>query len=68
MDSDSHADLIPWSIRFMGDFANLLNTNNGRYRRKRYKLSKKNIRKRLARGQKTSGYEEYDDNDYTMSM
>ena len=68
LDSDNDADLIPWSIRFMGDFADLLNTSNRKYRRKRYKLSKKNIRKRLAKGQKTSGYEEYDDNDYTMSM
>lgn len=68
LDSDSHADLIPWSIRFMGNFADLLNTSNQRYRRKRFKLSKKNIRKRLAKGQRTSGYEEYDSNDYTMSM
>ena len=68
LDSDSNADLIPWSIRFMGNFADLLNTSNRRYRRKRFKLSKKNIRKRLAKGQRTSGYEEYDDNDYTMSM
>ena len=71
LDSDSDADLIPRSIRFMGNFTDLLNTSNRKYRRKRFKLSKKNIRKRLARGQKTSGYEEYeeyDDNDYTMSM
>lgn len=68
LDSDGDADLIPWSIRFMGDFTDLLNTNNRRYRRKRFKLSKKNIRKRLAKGQKTSGYEEYDDDDFTMSM
>ena len=68
LDTDGDADLIPWSIRFMGNFADLLNTSNRRYRRKRFKLSKKGINKRLARGQKTSGYEEYDDNDYTMSM
>ena len=68
LDSDSDADLIPWSIRFMGNFADLLNTNNRRYRRKRFKLSKKGINKRLAKGQKTSGYEEYEDDDYTMSM
>ena len=66
--TDSNASLITWSINFMGNFADLLNTNNRRYTRKRYKLSKKNIRKRQAKGQKTSGYEEYDDNDYTMSM
>ncbi len=68
LDSDSDADLIPWSIRFMGNFADLLNTNKRRYRRKRFKLSKKGINKRLAKGQKTSGYEEYEDDDYTMSM
>lgn len=68
LDSDSDADLIPWSIRFMGNFADLLNTSNRRYRRKRFKLSKKGINKRLAKGQRTSGYEEYDDNDYIMSM
>lgn len=68
LDSDSDADLIPWSIRFMGNFTDLLNTNNRRYRRKRFKLSKKGINKRLAKGQRTSGYEEYDDNDYIMSM
>ena len=66
--TDSNASLITWSINFMGNFADLLNTNNRRYTRKRYKLSKKNIRKRQAKGHKTSGYEEYDDYDYTMSM
>ena len=66
--TDSNASLITWSINFMGNFADLLNTNNRRYRRKRFKLSKKSIRKRQAKGQRTSGYEEYDDNDYTMSM
>lgn len=52
----------------MGNFADLLNTNNRRYTRKRYKLSKKSIRKRQAKGHKTSGYEEYDDYDYTLNM
>ena len=66
--TDSNASLITWSINFMGNFADLLNTNNRSYRRKRIKLSKKSIRKRQAKGQKTSGYEEYDDYDYTMSM
>ena len=66
--TDSNASVITWSINFMGNFADLLNTNNRRYRRKRFKLSKKSIRKRQAKGQRTSGYEEYDDNDYTMSM
>ena len=68
LDSDNDADLIPWSVRFMGNFADLLNTSNRRYRRKRFKLSKKGINKRLARGQRTSGYEEYEDDDYTVSM
>lgn len=66
--TDSNASLITWSINFMGNFADLLDTNNRKYTRKRCKLSKKEINKRLARGQKTSGYEEYDDNDYTMSI
>ena len=66
--TDSNASVITWSINFMGNFADLLNTNNRRYRRKRFKLSKKSIRKRQAKGQKTSGYEEYDDYDYTMNM
>ncbi len=48
----------------MGNFADLLNTNNRRCTRKRIKLSKKSIRKRQAKGQKTSGYEEYDDTYY----
>lgn len=68
LDFDNNADLIPWSIRFMGNFTDLLNTSSRRYRRKRFKLSKKEINKRLAKGQKTSGYEEYEDDDYTMSM
>lgn len=66
--ADSNASLITWSINFMGNFADLLSTNNRSYRRKKIKLSKKNIRKRQAKGQKTSGYEEYDDYDYTLSM
>lgn len=66
--TDSNASLITWSINFMGNFADLLNTNNRRYTRKRYKLSKKSIKKRQAKGQKTSGYEEYDDYDYTLNM
>lgn len=68
LDTDSNASLITWSINFMGNFADLLNTNNRRYTRKRIKLSKKSIQKRQAKGQKTSGYKEYDDYDYTMSM
>lgn len=66
--TDSNASVITWSINFMGNFADLLSTNNRRYTRKRIKLSKKSILKRQAKGQKTSGYEEYDDYDYTMSM
>ena len=66
--TDSNASVITWSINFMGNFADLLSTNNRSYRRKRIKLSKKSIRKRQAKGQKTSGYEEYDDYDYTMNM
>lgn len=65
---DSNASLVSWSVNFMGNFANLLSSNNRRYSKKRYKLSKKSIQKRLAKGQKSSGYEEYEDNNYTAWM
>lgn len=52
----------------MGNLANLLRNPNKRFRGKRIKLSRKEIEKRLAHGQKTSGYEEYDDSSFEQSM
>lgn len=52
----------------MGDLANLLANANRRYHGKCIKLSRKEIEKRLAHGQKTSGYEEYEDNNFEPSM
>lgn len=34
--------------------------NQSRYHRKRFKLSQKGIEKRIAHGQKSDGYEEYE--------
>lgn len=68
LDADGSSNLISGSIRFMGNLANLLTNPKKRFRGKRIKLSKKEIEKRLAHGQKTSGYEEYEDNNYSISM
>lgn len=68
LDTDSSSNLISGSIRFMGNLANLLTNPNRRFRGKRIRLSQKEIEKRLAHGQKTSGYEEYGDNDFEQSM
>lgn len=59
MDADSSSNFISGSIYFMGNLANLLTNPKKRFRGKRIKLSRKEIEKRLAHGQKTSGYEEY---------
>ena len=68
MDADSSSNLISGSIRFMGNLANFLTSSNRYYHRKRIKLSRKEIEKRLAHGQKTSGYEEYEDKNFEQSM
>lgn len=68
LDTDNNATTITGSIRFMGNLANLLSTSNRRFRGKYIKLSQKEIEKRLAHGQKTSGYEEYEDNSLEQSM
>lgn len=68
LDTDSNSNLISWSIRFMGNLTNLITNTNRRYRSKRIKLSRKEIEKRLAHGQKTSGYEEYEDSNFEQSM
>ncbi len=67
-DADSSSNLIFGSIRFMGNLTNLLTNANRRYHGKCIKLSRKEIEKRLAHGQKTSGYEEYEDNNFEPSM
>ncbi len=68
LDADSSSNLISGSIRFMGSLANLITNANRRYHSKRIKLSRKEIEKRLAHGQKTSGYEEYDDSSFEQLM
>ena len=68
LDTVNNSNLISGSIRFMGNLANLITNANRRFRGKRIRLSQKEIEKRLALGQKTSGYEEYEDNDYTQTM
>ena len=43
--------------------------NQTRYHKKRIRLSQKEIEKRLAHGQKSEGYEEYEDyNDKNLTM
>lgn len=48
------------SFYFVGNLFEMIN-NQTKYHRKRIKLSQKEIEKRLAHGQKTDGYEEYED-------
>lgn len=60
LDTDSNSHLINSSIHFMGNLATLID-NKTHSRRKRIKLSQKEIEKRLAQGQKSEGYEEYED-------
>lgn len=62
---DRSSSVLPDSFYFAGNLFKLIN-NQTRYHRKRIKLSQKEIEKRLAHGQKTDGYEEYED--YTQTM
>ncbi len=57
---DRSSSVFPDSFYFVGNLFKLIN-NQTRYHRKRIKLSQKEIEKRLAHGQKTDGYEEYED-------
>ena len=57
---DRHSGTLPDSFYFAGNLFKLIN-NQTKYHRKRIKLSQKEIEKRLAHGQKTDGYEEYED-------
>ena len=62
---DRSSSVFPDSFYFAGNLFKLIN-NQTKYHRKRIKLSQKEIEKRLAYGQKTDGYEEYED--YTQTM
>lgn len=57
---DRSSSTLPDSFYFIGNLFKLIN-NQTRYHRKRIKLSQKEIEKRLAHGQKSDGYEEYED-------
>lgn len=63
--NDRSSSILPDSFYFAGNLFKLID-NQTRYHRKRIKLSQKEIEKRLAHGQKTDGYEEYED--YTQTM
>lgn len=58
--NDRSSSVLPDSFYFVGNLFKLIN-NQTRYHRKRIKLSQKEIEKLLAHGQKTDGYEEYED-------
>ena len=57
---DRSSGVLPNSFYFVGNLFKMID-NQTRYHRKRIKLSQKEIEKKLAHGQKTDGYEEYED-------
>ena len=57
---DRSSGTLPDSFHFVGNLFKMID-NQTRYHRKRIKLSQNEIEKRLAHGQKTDGYEEYED-------
>lgn len=57
---DRSSDILSNSFCFAGNLFKMIN-NETKYHRKRIKLSQKEIEKRLAHGQKSDGYEEYED-------
>ena len=57
---DRNPSVLPDSFYFVGNLFKMID-NQTRYHRKRIKLSQKEIEKSLAHGQKTDGYEEYED-------
>ncbi len=63
--NDRGSSVLSNSFYFVGNLFEMIN-NQTRYHRKRIKLSQKEIEKRLAHGQKSDGYEEYED--YTQTM
>lgn len=58
--NDRNSSVLPDSFYFVENLFKMID-NQTRYHRKRIKLSQKEIEKRLAHGQKTDGYEEYED-------
>lgn len=58
--NDRSSSLLSDSFYFAGNLFKMID-NQTRYHRKRIKLSQKEIEKRLAHGQKSDGYEEYED-------
>lgn len=65
---DRNSGILPSTLNFAGNLFKMID-NQTRYHRKRIKLSQKEIEKRLAHGQKTDGYEEYEDyNNNELSM
>ena len=58
--TDSHSNRINDSLYFVGNLFEMIN-NQTRYHRKRIELSQKEIQKKIAHGQKSDGYEEYED-------
>lgn len=71
MDSDilwnnnRHSSVLSDTLYFAGNLFKMID-NQTKYHRKRIKLSQKEIEKRLAHGQKSDGYEVYED--YTQTM
>ncbi len=63
--NDRSSDALSNSFYFVGNLFEMIN-NQTKHHRKRIKLSQKEIEKRLAHGQKSDGYEEYED--YTQTM
>jgi len=57
---DRHSSVLSDTLYFAGNLFKMID-NQTRYHRKRIKLSQKEIEKRLAQGQKSEGYEEYED-------
>ena len=57
---DRDSSVLSDTLYFAGDLFKMID-NQTKYHRKRIKLSQKEIEKRLAHGQKSDGYEEYDD-------
>ena len=57
---DRSSTTLPNSFYFIGNLFKMID-NQTKYHRKRIKLSQKEIEKKLAHGQKTDGYEEYED-------
>ncbi len=57
---DRDSNILSDSFYFAGDLFKMID-NQTHYHRKRIKLSQKEIEKRLAHGQKSDGYEEYED-------